>query len=276
MAGKKGGGGGPDITTILGLILAFGVVLLANYVEGGSPSALANKPAAILVFGGSIALAMFCNPLKDFLAIPKLLGVAFFGTTPDIKSTINTLMQLAQDARREGLLKLEEAIPTAKSEFIRKGLQLVVDGQGPETVQEMLEIEMAQAHERHRASYGIFEALGGFGPTLGIIGTVMGLVNVLNHLADSDPSELGHSIATAFIATLYGVGTANLLWLPLAAKLKAKDRYEALENELIIEGLLSIMKGENPAIVKEKLTAYVQVKLRSEKEGKGKGKKAEG
>ena len=257
-----------DISSHLGIILAFGCVLGTLMIEGGSPAELANRPAAVLVLGGSVALAFFCSPMEMVASIPRVFIIAFFGATPNIKKTLDELLGYAQDARREGLLKLEEAIPAAGSEFMRKGLQLVVDGTPPDKLQEMLEIEIDQTKQRHKAMAGIFEALGGFGPTLGIIGTVMGLVNVLGSLGGTDPAKLGESIATAFIATLYGVMIANLLWLPLANKLKAKDRLEAVENELVMEALLSIMHGDNPAIVKEKLTAYLGVGQRQDKKGR--------
>jgi chemotaxis protein MotA len=243
-----------DKATGPGLALAVAALLLSVILEGGSPMALMNVPAAVLVFGGTIGVSMMSFPFEAVMAMPKFLPQAFFDKIPNPADTVEVFVKLADKARREGLLALEQETEGLDA-FIKKGVMMVVDGADPSLVREVLEGEIAATEQRHKRGIGLMEAMGGFAPTMGIIGTVMGLVNVLSHL--EDPSELGHSIATAFIATLYGVASANVLWLPLGNKLKNKSADEVWVRELAVEGILSVQAGDNPRVVRQKLEAQL-------------------
>jgi chemotaxis protein MotA len=249
-----------DKSTLIGLTLAFGAVLGSVLIEGGSLAALLNVPAAVLVFGGTLGAAMMSFPFSAAISFPKYLMRCFFEPPISTEQIVETFVRLADKARREGLLALE-AEASELDPFCRKGVLLVVDGSDSSLVREVLETEVSAMERRHKAGYALLEAMGGFAPTMGIIGTVMGLVNVLSKL--EDPSELGHSIATAFIATLYGVGTANLIWLPLGHKLKEKSAEEVWLKEITIEGIMSVQAGDNPRMVREKLEAQLPAAQRA-------------
>jgi len=221
------------------------------------------KPtAAMIVFGGTIGATIVAFSLNEIATVPKLFKVILFQKPVDEISLIEQLVTLADKVRREGLLYLENELPNMEDSFMRKGIQLVVDGTEPELVRQIMETEMYSIQERHYTGASIFEAAGGYAPTMGIIGTVMGLVHVLSNL--ESPETLGPSIALAFIATLYGVGSANLLWLPIAAKLKNLSKKEAIQREMMLEGILSIQAGYNPILIRERLTAFLKPKSGSE------------
>lgn len=249
-----------EIATILGLLLGWGAMLVANVLEGGHLSALWQYTAFLIVFGGTIGATLIAFPLKDVLGLPKLIGLTFQSNPYDAAALIPQLVGYAEKARREGLLALEADLAEAGDEFLQKGMQMVADGIDQHTVRDMLETELSFIASRHAASFGILEAMGGFAPTMGIIGTVMGLIHVLGNL--SDPSNLGGAIAVAFVATLYGVWTANLLWLPLGTKLKRRSEQEILVREMMLAGILAIQAGDNPQIVEEKLKSYLSPAMR--------------
>jgi chemotaxis protein MotA len=253
-------------STVLGLVLAFAALIVSNLMEKGNPLALLNGPGAVIVFGGTIGSALVSFPPQRTLGLPGAIGQIFKQKLPANSEVIDQMVDLADKARRQGLLALEEEAKTLGDPFLRQGLQLVIDGTDPEVVRELLEIETEHAAERHAASYGVLAAMGGYAPTMGIIGTVMGLVNVLGNM--EDPSHLAGAIATAFLATFYGVASANLLWLPLASKLKQVDQQEALSRQVMSEGILAIQGGDNPRIVRTKLEAFLSPKQRqSDKDG---------
>ncbi|NOZ06853.1 MAG: flagellar motor protein [Chloroflexi bacterium] len=244
-----------ELSTPIGLVLGFGALLGAFMMEGGSPIMLLSPSAAIIVLGGTIAAILIAFPLKSVLVLPKLLMQTFFSPSGDPQEIVNAFVGLADKARREGLLALEEDSKNIEDPFMRKGVMLVVDGVDPEVVRDIMETDADLVAERHSTGQGMLAAMGGFAPTMGIIGTVMGLVNVLSNLAD--PEHLGESIAVAFIATLYGVVTANILWLPMGNKLKKKSETELHVRYLMVEGVLAVQAGENPRIVREKLDAFL-------------------
>ncbi|MCI0182727.1 MAG: flagellar motor protein [Acidibacillus sp.] len=244
-----------DITTLVGLLLSLISLLVAFVMEGGSPLALFGLSAGLIVFGGTIGALIVSYPGAQLKSIPKLFKIAFTNRSTDPLDTIDRLVELATTARREGILSLEDKLTGLSDEFLRSGIQLVVDGVDPELVRTILETELTAMEGRHEIGAGIFESAGGFSPTMGILGTVMGLIHVLSDL--SDVSRLGPLIATAFIATLYGVGTANLLWLPIASKLKMRSKLEVTGRELIVEGILSIQAGENPNTLRQKLQVFL-------------------
>lgn len=271
--------GGLDISTPLGLVLALFALLGAFYMEknhigdlGGLPvffAPLLNISAAFIVFGGTFAAAMVSFPMPTFIKLPALIMKSTAKAAEGGPELVALFLRLAEKARRQGLLALEDEANAIEDDFLKKGIMLVVDGTDPEVVRSVLEIDSAVLHERHKSGYELLEAMGGYSPTMGIIGTVMGLVSVLSDL--SDVSRLGPAIAVAFIATLYGVGTANIVWLPLGSKLKRKSEGELAGREMMLEGILSIQAGDNPRIVQEKLAGYLAPKIRPHEEGAAAG-----
>jgi len=251
-----------DLSTIIGIVLGFGGLIAGYMLEGGSVGSLGGKSAFIIVFGGTAGAVLTSFPLSDLKNFPKWLKIAFTSQSFGTLEAYETLVRFAEKARREGLLSLEQELESVTDRFTRQGMQLVIDGTDPEITREILESNISVLEKRHKVGVAVFEAAGGFAPTMGIIGTVMGLVMVLGNL--SNPEELSKSIAAAFIATLYGVSSANLLWLPFASKLKMKDKAEVSAMEMILDGILSIQAGENPSILKEKLKTHAGSLLPSE------------
>lgn len=249
-----------ELATLIGLVVGWGVMFLANSLEGGHLSSLWQYTAFLIVVGGTLGAAFISFPLKDMLALPQVIALTFQRNPFDPAALIPQMANYADKARREGLLALEAELAGADDPFLRKGLQMVADGVDPQTVRDLLETELNFIASRHAGSFGILEAMGGYAPTMGIIGTVMGLIHVLGNL--SEPSKLGSAIAVAFVATLYGVWTANLLWLPLATKLKRRSEEEILAREMMVAGILAIQAGENPQIVEDKLKGYVSPRER--------------
>ncbi|HEY8892165.1 MAG TPA: flagellar motor protein [Clostridium sp.] len=247
-----------NIFSIIFIIISFGSLIGAFLLEGGSPGMLAVSSAAIIVFGGTIGSVGLGFSAKKLKNIPAMFKLIFTAKDKDLVEIVNYFKQLSFKTRKEGLLSIEGEITDDLDPFIKKGLQLVVDGVDPQLVKTILEFELESTYDRHKDGVAIFEAAGGFAPTMGIIGTVMGLVQVLSNL--SDPSVLGEKIAVAFIATLYGVGSANLLWLPIASRLKDLNNEEIKEKELIIEAVLLMQEGANPNILAEKLKGFLDKK----------------
>src|SRR5919202_5379521 len=254
-----------DKGTAIGLGMALVFILGAAVVEAGSIGilfALINLPSAMIVFGGTLGTILVAFPLERVTQLGKILGVAFRDVVSSERELVSLFVRLAERARREGLLALEGEAREITDHTLQKGLLLVVDGTDPELVREIMESDVAAMSERHEARYAMFEAAGGFAPTMGIIGTVMGLVNVLSHL--DKPDELGKSIATAFIATLYGVLSANVFWLPVGQRLKQRNKEEVARRLLAVEGVLAVQAGDNPRVVREKLEAFLPLALRGE------------
>jgi chemotaxis protein MotA len=262
-----------DIATIVGFVGALTTITIVLIMDGGSPAELFAHPAAILlIFGGSLGATIITSPLKTMLKLPQYIIQAFTTNNFDAKVTIELLTKLADKARREGLLALEEDSKKINDKFLKKGVMMVVDGVDPEQVEAIMETTIEQMRTRHKQGIGFFTAAGGFAPTFGIIGTVMGLISVLKQL--DNPSALGASIASAFLATLWGLLTANLIYLPIGGKLKSKSEEEARNRYMQLEGILSIQAGENPRIVRDKLSAFLapaDVKGEGEEAGKAKG-----
>src|SRR5690349_85894 len=244
-----------DLATLIGLIAGLGTIFAVLIMDGGSPAELFAHPSAIiLIIGGSISATIITSPLKTVIQLPKYFIQAFTTKKFDAKETIELLTKLADRARREGLLALEEDSKKIEDKFLQKGLMMVVDGVDHEQVEAILETNIEQMKARHKQGIGFFAAAGGFAPTFGIIGTVMGLISVLKQL--DNPSALGESIAAAFLATLWGLLTSNLIYLPISGKLKANSDEEARDRYMQLEGILAIQAGENPRVVRDKLNAY--------------------
>lgn len=263
-----------DIATLVGLIAGLGTIFVVLIMDGGSAAELFAHPSAIiLIIGGSLSATVITSPLKTVMQLPKYLIQAFTTRKFDAKETIETLTKLADRARREGLLALEEDSKKIQDKFLQKGIMMVVDGVDSEQVEAILDTNIEQMKARHKQGAGFFAAAGGYAPTFGIIGTVMGLISVLKQL--DNPSALGKSIAAAFLATLWGLLTANLIYLPLSGKLKAKSEEEARNRSMQLEGILAIQAGENPRIVRDKLNAYLPpAEVKNAEEPAAKGQKA--
>jgi chemotaxis protein MotA len=244
-----------DIATLAGLALAFVIVFAVQMLEGGHPGSIMLFPAMLLVFGGSLMAVMAGGTLKDFLGLIGSLKKAFTAKVTPPDAVVESVVKLAERARKEGLLALEDAIKGVDDPFLKKGLQLAVDGTDPEELREILEAEVDAKRKADKAGAKHFADMGAYAPTIGIIGTVMGLVHVLENL--SNPDELGHLIAAAFVATLWGVLSANVIWLPIASRLKRLSEIECAQMELVIAGILNIQAGANPRLVAQKLRSLL-------------------
>lgn len=251
-----------DLATLIGLLLGVGCVVGSFMMEGGSLGQLINVPAGIIVFGGTFGAAMASSPMSKVVRMHVLFRHALFAKQLDARQVIRKMVQFAEKARREGLLVLEEDAKEVDDAFLQGGLQLAIDGTDAELVRDILRTDLDLVQERHKAGAEFFKTLGGFAPTLGIIGTVMGLIHMLGQM--DEPGKMGPAIAAAFIATLYGVCSANLLYMPIANKLKVRSSDEVLIREIMIEGILSIQAGDNPRIVEEKLKSFLPPKEREE------------
>lgn len=242
-------------TTAIGIVVAFVGLALGATMEGSQIPAFFNVPALIIIMSGTIGAVMASNSFEGMKAIPTLYKKAISGDVPDLNERAQLLVGLAERARREGLLALDDEIGKIDDEFVKKGLQLVVDGTDADVVAEVLEIETEAMGERHSVSAKVFKDAGGFSPTIGIIGTVMGLIHVLENL--DNPETLGPAISGAFIATLYGVAMANVIFLPTANRLGGLSKAEVQLRTLTLEGILGIQAGDNPRILAEKLQSFI-------------------
>jgi len=251
-----------DIATVLGLLVGIGSVLVSFIMEGGHLSALIQVPAMILVIFGTFGAATVTTSVKQLINLPNLMKVAFFEKKMDSRQLIDLLFDLSQKARKNGLLSLEKDLDAIQEPFLRKAVQLAIDGFETNKIREILEIEMAYIEERHKAGANFFLKLGGFSPTLGIMGTVLGLIHALGNMESS--SNMASAIASAFIATLWGVAMANLIYLPLSDKLKHKHQDEALYLEIITEGAISLAMGDNPRVIRMKLVSFLLPDKRAE------------
>ena len=248
-------GGAIDWGIVGGIVLGFASLLAGMLLEGGSPMQYLGVSAFTIVVGGTIGATLTSVGTKTVKSMPSQFKRAVVYESIDRAHAIETLVAFAERARREGLLVLEDDLVNTDDEFLRKGVQLVVDGTDPELVKEILQTEVDSMAEENERKASAWVAMGGYSPTLGIIGTVMALVVVLGQL--DDPQSLGPAISLAFIATLYGVCFANLIYLPIGAKLGMCSQDELASRELMIEGILAIQSGDNPRIVEEKLVAFL-------------------
>jgi chemotaxis protein MotA len=244
-----------DLLSIIGVILAFGAIIGGNFIEGGSVEALINLPASIIVVGGTFAAIMLQTTLKLLKHSFRMLMWVFIPPYVSLEDGLDKVIKWSMRARKEGLLGLEALAGKEVEPFAKKGLQLLVDGAEPDTIRSVMEVDLIAKENRDLDGAKVYESMGGYSPTIGIIGAVMGLIHVMSNLAD--PSTLGTGIATAFVATIYGVAFANLFLFPVANKLKAVIKLESLYRELMIEGLVSISEGENPRSIELKLKGFI-------------------
>jgi chemotaxis protein MotA len=242
-------------SSAIGIAIACLGIAVGATMEGSPVMALLNMPAMLIVLGGTFGATMAGTSFANIKAIPALYKKAFLSDPPDLNGRVTELVGYAEKARRDGLLALDEQLSTVEDPFTKKGLQLVVDGTDPELVAEVLDAENDALRKRHQQGAQPFEKAGGFAPTMGIIGTVFGLVHVLQNL--DQPETLGPSISAAFIATLLGVASANVVFLPVANRLKQLSAEELHFRSMTLEGILAIQAGDNPRMVSEKLITYV-------------------
>lgn len=245
-----------DYLTILGLIIAVTAILVGQQLEGGKLSTLINGPAALIVIGGTIGAVMLQSPIAVFIRAIKMLWWTISTPQFNTEEVIQKIIKWSNIARREGLLGLENLEDQEEDPFSKKGLQLLIDGSEPETIRKIMEVDIHTRESFDIQAARVFESMGGYSPTIGIIGAVLGLIQVMGNL--SDPSKLGGGIAVAFVATIYGVALANLVLLPVANKLKSIVITDAHFNEMIVEGLVSIAEGENPRNIETKLIGFLR------------------
>ena len=244
-----------DILSIIGLIVGFGAILVGQHLEGGHLDTILNSVAMLIVFGGTLGAVMLQTPMKIFLRALRMSSWVFIPPQLSAQSFLDKILEWNQVARREGLVRLESMAMDETDIFTQKGLQLIADGADPEMLREILENDLDMEEEDDIQAAKVFEAMGGYSPTIGIIGAVMGLIHVMGNLAD--PSSLGSGIAVAFVATIYGVALANLLFLPVANKLKAVISQRSRVRMMLIEGLIGVADGDNPRNIESRLQAYL-------------------
>ena len=245
-----------DVLSLIGVILAFIAIIGGNYLEGGHAGALLNGPAALIVIGGTLGAAFLQTPLPALKRASVIVRWIILPPAIDMLGGINQVVTWSMKARKEGLLGLESIADAEADPYARKGLQLLVDGAEPEAIRSILEVDLYTQESRDLQAAKMFESMGGYAPTIGIIGAVMGLIHVMGNLAD--PSQLGSGIAVAFVATIYGVSFANLLLLPIGNKLKTLVLQQSRYREMLLEGILSIAEGENPRAIEMKLQGFVE------------------
>lgn len=244
-----------DIALILGLLIAFGSLVGMITIEGAHVGALLLPAPMVLVFGATIAVGLASSTLKDFFSAWKSLGGAFRGKTPKFQVVIKEIVTIAEKARKDGLLALEQEANSTEDPFIRNALQNIADGTDGEDLEELLDDEIDAATSARRSNAKFFKTLGGYAPTIGIIGTVVSLTHVLENL--SEPDHLGPMIATAFVATLWGLLSANFIWLPLGDRLGRLAELEQQRLTIIKEGLLAVQEGSQPRVIEERLNAML-------------------
>lgn len=246
---------GLDLISIFGLTLGLAAIIVGQYLEGGHIGSLLQITAFFIVIGGTMGAVMLQSPLKIFVDGLAISRWVFSPPRLEPEQTMRQILEWSHQARRGGLLALEPQIETLTDPFQRRGLQMLVDGAEPEVLRETMELELASYEHHHHEAARVWLAAGGYAPTIGILGAVMGLIHVMENL--SDPSKLGAGIAVAFVATIYGVGSANLIFIPMSNKLKAIVNRQVKIKEMFIEGLVAIANGENPRMIEAKLQGYL-------------------
>ena len=244
-----------DFLSIAGALIAVSAVVAGQYLEGGHLANLMNGPALLIVVGGSVGATMLQSPWPVFLRAMHMLVWILQPPQMALGQTMRDLVQWSRVARREGLLGLEKIVETVPDRFARKGLQLLIDGNEPGVIKETLMLDSITRERRDMQAARVLDAMGGYAPTLGILGAVMGLIQVMNNLAE--PELLGTGIGIAFVATIYGIGMANLMFIPAANKLKAIVRGESQLREMISIGITAIAEGENPRIVESRIQGLI-------------------
>ncbi|MCD6153253.1 MAG: MotA/TolQ/ExbB proton channel family protein [Syntrophobacterales bacterium] len=248
-----------DISTILGIIVGFGLVIGAMSMGGGLGWFL-NVPSAMIVMGGTLGAVLINYPMSDIFGVTKVAKNVFFQKELDAEMVIKTLVEMSRIARRDGILALEDKVGDIKDPFFAKGMTSMIDGVEPAVLSRILNTELEYISERHRLGAEIFTAMGNFAPAMGMVGTLIGLIKMLVQM--DDPSSIGPAMAVALVTTFYGVLLANLVFLPAAGKLKTRSNSELMQKQLIISGVLSIQSGDNPRVLEDKLHSFIPPKKR--------------
>ncbi|MGH9326160.1 MAG: flagellar motor protein [Terriglobia bacterium] len=253
-----------DKATLGGIVIALLGILGGMSIEGGKIVQILQPTAAMIVFGGTLGAVMIAYPLPVVITSFKRLSQVLLEKTESPEGLIKEMLGYAQKARKEGIVALDNQLGSINNPFLKKSLMLAIDGTEPEELRKMMELDMANQAEQEERVPQVFEAAGGFAPTIGIIGAVLGLIQVMQHL--DNINEVGRGIAVAFVATIYGVASANIFFLPVAGKLKIRNRHEETIREMILEGVISILEGLNPRMVETKLRGFVAESAQKEKE----------
>jgi len=253
-----------DPATLIGILGAMGAIVAGNILEGGNPMSLLLFPPILIVVGGTIMITFAGGTIADSKAALAGLKKAFTGKAADASAAVPTLISLSDKARREGLLALEDALNDIDDPFLARGLTMAIDGTDPEEVRDILEAEVQATKAKTKQSAKFFNSAGAYAPTIGIVGTVMGLVHVLENL--SEPDKLGHLIAGAFVATLWGVMSANVFFLPIGARITRLGELEVAQMEIVVEGIASLQAGSNPRVVAQRLHSLLPADQRPEEE----------
>ena len=243
-----------DIATVLGIVSAFGLVFAAIFMGGGL-NIFVNAPSLMIVLGGTIGVTLIAYPLKDVLGVLKVVQKALFTKNKSIDELIKRFTSFATRTRKEGILSLESELKDIKDEFLKKGVQLSIDGLEPEEIRDILDTEIDYIRNRHQLGAEIFTTMGTFAPAMGMIGTLIGLVQMLQRM--DDPSTIGPAMALALLTTFYGSIMANICCMPVAGKLKTRSKEEMLVKEMIVQGIISLSNGDNHRIVEQKLMAFI-------------------
>ena len=244
-----------DIAAVLGILLGIGAVIGGNMVEGGNTAHLVQVAAALIVFGGTLGATLLSFSLRDMLTAVKSLGMVFGSRSSSTGEVIEDILGLLVKARKLGLLSLESQVEAVENDFLRKGLNLVIDGIPPAMIKEILFQEIYTYENTYKKAAKVFESAGGYAPTIGILGAVLGLIQVMQNV--SEPAKIGSGIAVAFVATIYGVGSANLVFLPMSRKIINRLKEDIFIKELIVEGVLGVEAGVNPFFLKARLNAFL-------------------
>ncbi len=249
-----------DIASLVGFLMAVGLIL-GSIATGSAPfSAFMDVPSALVVIGGSIGAAFICFPLKSILSTPIVMLKVFLTKQESVPKLIEQIVSLAETARRDGLLALEGRLEEVDNAFIKLGVQMAVDGTRPEVIEDIMRTDMDAVATRHRDGKSVMDQMGRFAPAYGMIGTLMGLIMMLSDM--SDPSKIGSGMAVALITTLYGAIVANVIFMPFAEKLSFNNKQELIAREIIVRGIMAIQSGENPRVIEQKLNTFLPPKLR--------------
>ena len=244
-----------DIASVVGLLVAVGLIIGSILLGSAPPMAFVNVPSALVVIGGATAAAMIAFPLKNILGVPMVVKKVFLNKPENVSDLIEQLVSLAETARRDGLLALEERLDEVESPFVKLGVQMAVDGTRPEVLEDILRTEIDAVATRHRDGKSVMDQMGRFAPAYGMIGTLMGLIMMLSDM--SDASSIGAGMAVALITTLYGAIAANVVFIPFAEKLGFINKQELLGLEIIVRGIMAIQSGENPRVIEQKLNTFL-------------------
>lgn len=257
-----------DKATIIGIVLGIGAVIGGQTLEGGNIHSIMQVTAAIIVFGGTFGAVFLSFPFHNVLGGFKGIKKIIKEPPQDPYQIIAQITNYGNKARKEGILSLEKEVKNVEDPFLKKALTMAVDGVEPNMIREAMGNELEYSDEHGKVDSKIFKAAGGYAPTIGILGAVLGLIHVMENL--NDPSKLGSGIATAFVATVYGVGSANLLFLPIANKLEVRHRHEMIIKEMILEGVVAVSTGENPRLIEEKLNSFLSEKQKQNRQAESK------